>query len=299
MENRVNSITRTAARIYGTLSGLGGDSSDVLSRLLPFFEPILRPEQGKRFLPEEFAEAVRAKWRWNFNTDIVEVFAPRLEELGWLTRTSNSTEAASFIVSLPSNILDADVENTAAQELRSQAEAFKAFAEELSPLTAIPLSVDEFEEILIEWLLYVEAYNENVTDFKLTYRQDDSGTLRQEVEIPRASPLSDEQIFLCARYVDDAIKNDSAAGDILARIASIGLLTEVVQDFVRPTAPIETTNLVVYLDSPVALELLGVSGNAARANIKPVIDELKRIGASVRIFGQSVEEQSSGAFAIS
>ena len=52
----------------------------------------------------------------------------------------------------------------------------------------------------------------------------------------------------------------------------------------------ESSNLAVYLDAPVAMELLGVSGKAARENTEPVIAELHRIGASVRIFGQSVHE---------
>ena len=77
---------------------------------------------------------------------------------------------------------------------------------------------------------------------------------------------------------------------MLARIASIGLLTEVVQDFVKPNTPVENSNLTVYLDAPVAMEFLGVSGKASRENTEPVIVELQRIGASVRIFGQSVDE---------
>lgn len=99
-----------------------------------------------------------------------------------------------------------------------------------------------------------------------------------------------KRFFLCARFVAHAINSDPDASETLARIASIGLLTEVVQDFVKPNTPVETSNLIVYLDAPVAMELLGVSGRAARENIEPAVAELKRIGASVRIFGQSVEE---------
>ena len=107
---------------------------------------------------------------------------------------------------------------------------------------------------------------------------------------PRTTTLTDEESFLCARFVEDAIKTDPEASETLARIASIGLLTEVVQDFVKPDTPIETSNLTVYLDAPVAMEFLGVSGRAARDNTAPVIGELRRIGAKVRIFGQSVNE---------
>ena len=119
---------------------------------------------------------------------------------------------------------------------------------------------------------------------------DPSGILRRVVDVPRTTKLSEEESILCARFVEHAIRNDPDASETLARIASIGLLTEVVQDFVKPNTRVESSDLVVYLDAPVAMELLDVSGKAARENTFPIITELKRIGARIRIFNQSVEE---------
>ena len=192
----------------------------------------------------------------------------------------------------PGELQGVEAEATAESELRAVSEQFQAFAQELSPLTSIPRTVEEFEDILIEWLLYIEAYSEKNLEFTIRTTKDASGTLRQVVDVPRTTNLKDEERFLCARFVESAVNSDPKAAETLARIASIGLLTEVVQDFVKPVTPVETSNLVVYLDAPVAMELLGVSGKAARENTEPVVAELKRIGANVRIYGQSIHEIS-------
>jgi hypothetical protein len=286
----VKTLTRSAARVYGALSALGDGSTDVLERLLPFFDPILRPKQGTRLDLDAFAKEVRETYKWNFNTDIVEVFIPRLVDAGWLTPDDPNIKQTTYTISLPDQILEPDTEASVNEQLRQIAEKFKAFSESLSPLTAIPREVEEFEDILIEWLLYVEAFSEQNLDFKIEIRKDNSGKLRQVVEVPQTTSLKDEEKFLCARFVQHAISTDPAAAEVLARIASIGLLTEVVQDFVKPNTPVETSSLVVYLDAPVALELLGVSGKSARENTIPIVSELQRIGVNIRIFGQSVDE---------
>ena len=84
----------------------------------------------------------------------------------------------------------------------------------------------------------------------------------------------------------------------LSRIASIALLTDVVQDFSKPTSAVKTTDLVIYFDAPVALNYLGVSGRAAQENIEGLVGSLKQIGTTVRIFRLSVEELAHALHAV-
>ena len=53
---------------------------------------------------------------------------------------------------------------------------------------------------------------------------------------------------------------------------------------------IQNTDLVVYLDAPAAMELLGLSGLDAKANIELVVNELIRVGSTIRIYSKSIEE---------
>lgn len=295
----VKSLTRTTARVYGTLTALGTESSDVLEKLIPFFDPILRPNHGQRLDVVGFAAEVRQTYKWNFNTDIVEVFIPRLVDAGWLVPDNPDIEQTTYTITAPEDDAGTGEAGAGADaELRAIAGEFRDFARVLSPLTAIPKDIEEFEDILIEWLLYVEAFSEHNIEFQTSISRDGDGKLHSYVSVPRTTSLTDEEEFLCARFVEHSINSDPKTAEILTRIASIGLLTEVVQDFIKPNTPVETSNLVVYLDGPVALELLGVSGKAARENTQPIISELQRIGASVRLFGQSIDEMRTSLQAV-
>jgi len=286
----VKQLTRSAVRIYGALSALGNGSGNVMESLLPFFDPILRQHNGGKLDPNVIATAIRNTYKWNFNADVVEAFVPYMEKHGWLRADVPGNTHTTYTI----NVEEDDTQDTSIHrvesDLKNIASDFKTFSESLSPLTTIPREVEEFEDILVEWLLYVEAFSEKSIEFTSGFKSDESGKLVKKIEIPRPTSLRDEEQFLCARFVQHAIEHDDGKAEVLARIASIGLLTEVVQDFVKPVTSVEKTNLVVYLDAPVAMELLGVSGTASKENTAPVVSELVRMGASVRIFGQSVEE---------
>ena len=286
----VKELTRSAVRIYGALTALGNDSGNVLESLLPFFDPILRKYDGQRLSPDDIASDIRDTYKWNFNTDLVETFVPYLERQGWVVADIPESQDTSYTIRMDDNGGTDEATENVEVELRRIAVQFKELSEALSPLTAIPRDVEEFEDILVEWLLYAEAFSEQNLEFKTGLSTDASGTMRHVVEIPPTTSLRDEEQFLCAKFVKHAIEANDGSAETLARIASIGLLTEVVQDFVKPVSAVEQTDLIVYLDAPVALEFLGVSGKSARENTVPVIEELARIGASVRVFGQSLDE---------
>lgn len=283
-------LNRSAVRIYGALSALGQSNGNVLESLLPFFDPVLRQHNGGKLDPDLIAAAIRETYKWNFNTDLVETFTPLLVRQGWLVADIPGGKDTTYTITLSDNP-DADASTETVEiELRRIATQFKEFSEALSPLTTIPRDVEEFEDILVEWLLYVEAFSERNVEYKAGVRPDAAGKMRHSVEVPSSTSLRDEEKFLCARFVKDAIENDQSSSVVLSRIAAIGLLTEVVQDFVKPVTSIDRTDLIVYLDAPVAMELLGLSGKLAAENTAPIINELIRIGASIRIFGQSLDE---------
>lgn len=288
-------LTRTAVRVFGALSALGNGNGNVMESLLPFFVPILRKHVGEKLNPNVIAAEVRDTYKWNFNADLVEAFAPLLEKQGYLVADIPGRNDTTYTVAAEGG--ESDDGSSVDGELRDIATKFKEFSESLSPLTAIPKDVEEFEDTLVEWLLYVEAFSEKSIEFTVGYKPDEAGKIVRKLEIPRTTSLRDEEQFLCARFVQHMIKEDQGGAEILARIASIGLITEVVQDFISPSTSVDKTNLVVYIDAPVAMELMGVSGAAAKDNVEPIIKELIRMGASVRIFGQSIEEikQNLGA----
>jgi hypothetical protein len=95
---------------------------------------------------------------------------------------------------------------------------------------------------------------------------------------------------MCARFVQHLMKRRADFVPHLVRLSSIALLTEVVEDFLKPTHVEGRTNLTVVLDAPLALDLLGCSGKAFKDDISTVVAALKEIGATFIIFPESCVE---------
>ncbi len=285
----MKNLTRTAVNVFAVIEDFRQGSSDILAGLTPFFEPLLSEARGKIFDPSEFASIVRATYKWNFTSDIAEEFVPRFVSLGWLTADDPNRDNGPYTITTEDRAVT-EKESLILARFDEIAQDFKEFAEGLSPLTALNRTAEDYKDMLIEWLLYVDAYSEANLDFEITTEKSKSGKLYQKVDIPRTTSLQNDDEYLCARFVEDAIKRDGQISETLCKVASVGLLTEVVQDFVRPSTAIQSSDLVVYLDAPIAMELIGVSGKAAQENILPIVKTLQSIGISVRIFSISIDE---------
>lgn len=288
----MKALTQRALRVFSVLEDYRAGSPDILDALLPFFEPIISRYTGTILNQAEFAEKVRQAYHWNFTADIVEELIPRFKNKGWVEEVSSTGEAATYRVTYDESAASYPThEDTNTIEILSSiATQFGDFVTHLSPLTTFDKSEEELADILVEWLISIDAYTEDVLLRHVTKVAPTEGILELNMELEDSSTLENEEKYLCARFVKHMFDNSSPFIPALCKIASIGLLTEVVQDFQKPITSVSKTNIVISLDAPVALDLLGVSGNLAAENIRPIINKLQEIGAKARIFRVSVDE---------
>ena len=285
-------LTKRTLRVFSVLEQYGEGSTDPLDALLPFFEPILASFSGNFYDPELFAEQVRSQLHWNFTRDIAEELCAPFLKRGWLAKETQSNSNVIYKVTHePSHADEAQIQHNIETRLKEITLKFRAFIDELSPLTSFSRTDEELADILVEWLVSIDAYSEDVLQYSVrSGKQNASGKLGFSVYIPDTCSLQEEEKFLAARFVKNLFDTDSQFTTDLCKIASVGLLTEVVQDFHKPSSSVKKTDLTVYLDAPVAMDLLGVSGKAAKANIEPIIKEFTNIGGRLRIFGITLNE---------
>lgn len=285
-------LTQRALRVISVLEAYRAGSHDILDAILPFFEPILANFNGKILEPQEFADHVRQAYRWNFTADIVEELIPRFEDRKWVERIPDTGKTPVYRVIYDNPVATAPGPNEIeiGEVLSAAADEFRKFIDGVSPLSGFSRSKDELSELLVEWLVSIDAYSEEVLRYQATRTTHSTGQLGIDVELPDTSPLGSEERYLCARFVKHLCEIGSPFAKDLCKIASVGLLTEVIQDFHQPITKVDKTSVAVYLDGPVALDLLGVSGRAAAENIRLLVSKLQAIGASIRIYRVSVEE---------
>jgi hypothetical protein len=279
----MSAVTRHALRVYSALAELKGNSEDILDALIPFFEPVLEVMNGKVFDPALFAVGVQKLYRWRFTADIAENFIPRLVRKGFLVRHTGSGRQGVYTVRFVPQPVSNDL--PISEVLNQIVEEFVQFPPRISDLLTYSRSREQLADILIRFLVSMDAYGDAAFAMeveRLKLGADERSTLAGLDE--GGTPLAKDDRYMCARFVQHLCTEHPEFVPHLARLASIGLLTEVVEDFVKPLQPPGKVNLTIAVDAPLALDFLGCSGKALQQDVRLIFDALKGIGCSFVVF---------------
>ncbi|MGX1163815.1 hypothetical protein AB7M16_000081 [Bradyrhizobium sp. USDA 372] len=280
----MSNVTRRALRVYMALSELKRDSGDVLDALVPFFEPILAVMHGKVFDPELLAKGAQKLYHWRINRDIAEAFIPRLTKKGYVQRKANGVYVVDY--QQPADAKVDDISNI----LEKIIDEFEKFPPRVTDLLNYHRSREELTEILIRFLLSLDAYGEAAFAAQVDrmVSEEERQVLDQLEE--GGKPLPNDDRYMSARFVRQMCTNKPEYVPHFARLASIALLTEVVEDFIKPTQPATNVNLTVVLDGPVALDYLGCSGKQMEDDVRSIIDSLRGIGCTIVVYPMTIGE---------
>lgn len=282
-------VTRRALRVYSALSELKGGDQDVLSALIPFFEPILQVMNGKVFDPHIFAAGVRKLYKWRFTGDIAEAFVPRLQKQGYLKRLTSSGKGNVWGVQYsPTNEDGAQSITSAFKQIVDE---FEKFPPRVTDLLTYNRSRDELEDILIRFLVSMDTYGEGAYLPQLGELEPNGEAREILADLEEGGkPLDPGDRYMCARFIASLLKTRPDLAPHLSRLSSIGLLTEVVEDFLKPTVTEAKVELTIALDAPIALDFLGCSGKNFKDDIRAVVRAMQSIGAKFIVFPTSCVE---------
>ncbi len=286
----MSNVTRRALRVYAALNELRGNENDVLDALIPFFEPILAVMNGTVFDPYVFSAGVRRLYRWRFTGDIASTFIPRLERKGILKRRASSGNETIWVV----HFTDPQGDGTPPAILTAFEriiDEFEQFPPKVTDLLSYKKSRDELKDILIRFLVMMDTAGEGAFAPQLGDLEPGAEARALIAKLDEGgTPLDPNDRYMCARFVQYLMKKKREFVPHLIRLSSIGLLAEVVEDFLKPTTTETKTDLTVILDAPIALDLLGCSGKALKDDIATVVSALKKVGATFIVFPISCTE---------
>jgi hypothetical protein len=239
---------------------------------------------GKVFDPELLAKGAQKLYRWRINRDIAEAFIPRLAKKGYLQRKANGVYVVDY--RQPADAKVDDISNI----LEKIIDEFEKFPPRVTDLLNYDRSREELTEILIRFLLSLDAYGEAAFAAQVDRMasEDERQVLDQLEE--GGKPLPNDDRYMSARFVKQMCSKKPEYVPHFARLASIALLTEVVEDFVKPTQPATNVNLTVVLDGPVALDYLGCSGKQMQDDVRSIIDSLRGIGCTIVVYPMTIGE---------
>lgn len=283
-----------ALRAAEMLRSFGGNTGNPLNALLSFLQPLLEDRDGQRFDPKEFAAAVRAAYGWNFTEDVADGFRRSLRDNGWLKTSFDETGKPRMDEGKPVLVVacpprnDQQFDQPIDGAIERITSSFKTFlADEGMPVAGV-YSDDDHIITEIVWHL-VESFGQNLHGGDITDGPDDHATEEGK---------SDQRSYQVGRFVRNVEAIGGAMSADFERIAAVGLLAELAQDFAKPTTRVEKSKVAVYLDSPIAHDLLGISGMQTAEQTRSVITRLKDMGASISIFDQSIKEMKVSLWTI-
>lgn len=280
-------VTRRALRVYVALSELKADGGgDVMDALIPFFEPILEKMHGTIFVPKLLAAGAQKLYRWRINQDIAEHFIPKLVKRGYLKRHGPARDGI-YTVECPAQP-DTNLAGIS-EVVRKIVDEFEKFPPRVTDLLNYHKSREHLTDILIRFVVSLDAYGEAAFVAEVNRLAIEEEAILGQLEEGEGELPSDDR-YMCARFVRQMCRERPEFVPHFARLAGIGLLTEVVEDFVKPVNQEKSTNLTLVLDGPIALDYLGCSGPQYQQDVGTVVDALRAIGCSVVVYPKTIYE---------
>lgn len=180
---------------------------------------------------------------------------------GWLT--NNGDLRGPLYVNLPDPLAN-DSNNQTIEQLKLLGEAFRAYANELSPISVLPADDIECATIILRFSVRINA-TEN------------------------SERLTTDQDYLCARFLEHINDNDSSLSGLLGSLSALGFLAFISEDFCKPQSS-RASELKVIVDGPVLLDYLECSGKARAEAPQKLFENLRSMGCSITTFTHCVRE---------
>jgi hypothetical protein len=251
---------------------------DIISGLLPFFEPLLVKYNGQLFDKGAFMNDVLNSLTWAITSDIADQIIGRMIKKGWLTRELPANDQV-YHVSLPDS--SKVIEETNVSRLEEVSDAFDYFLDTL-PKRPSNLSTGQARtEMLLEWL---------VASFSQPQNTDDNSDGEHKGR-PKSELRHQAESHLCARFALWLSRMNPSLAQYLAEIGGAVILTEVIFHFRKPTFKRRSVSqLVVLVDAPLLMDYLGLSGPVLKESAAHIIDKFREVGATIGCFGHSRDE---------
>ena len=232
---------------------------------------------------------MRKLYRWRFTGDIAAQFVPRLERKGYLRKEAETRDGTVWVVqyTLPKEAESKSILGA----LKSIIDDFEGFPPRVTDLLSYDRTREQLEDILIRFLVSMDSVGEGAYSPELGELDPGGSTTDLLSQLEEGGrPLEPDDRYMCARFVRHIIKEKPEVVTHLVRLASIALLTEVVEDFLKPVQVADKSDLTILLDAPIALDYLGCSGYALKDDIQTVILSLQAIGVKVIVLPASCAE---------
>ncbi|MES9827411.1 MAG: hypothetical protein ABW201_04020 [Candidatus Thiodiazotropha sp.] len=276
---------------YAFLAQATRGEGDLFSGLAPIFKPIAKIHAGKTFDASEFSKLVDELYGLKVHPWAVDDLIPRLENAGLLLRTQHTEEMHEYVYAEITEEFDAVTE----KDIKYVIQRFVEFAKPILQQNRLPVDEVALEEGFLSQLVDMSFVSILLKPDRT--KEDARGTGTITLKKPKEQAEWEEHIstrakvdVLCASFIVDVYHNDEGLYDLIMRIATGAIISEVVLNLQDPGETVSLKGLNVMLDAPFLMSALNLSSEEAHTFAVEICDQLRDKEAALIAFEHSIDE---------
>ncbi|KKK73219.1 hypothetical protein LCGC14_2896010, partial [marine sediment metagenome] len=245
---------------YSFLAQTSRGEGDLLQGLTPIFKPIAKSHANEKFQPEEFAAIIDSLYGIKVHHWAIEDLIPRLESAGIIYKVKITDEIEQYHYSE----IQEEFNEVTEKDIKHVTEAFVAFSNPILEFHGLAIDSETLEDAFlnqlvdmdfISILLKPDRSKEDSKSNKTISLKKSKDQEEWENEISARSKID----VLAASFIIDTHKTKPKLYDLIMRVATGALLSEVILNIQDPEVDVSLDGLSIILDTPFLMSYLDLS----------------------------------------
>jgi len=268
---------------YAFVSDALRETDDLVTGLMPLFAPIAQDLANEQFSPLKLCTELRERYGLIVPTEAASYMESRLVRAGFLARRTVGSHDATFFWKWVDDKRQnrPDLENICDRLLS----AFRKYCDEKRDLFNKTFSDDEFFDSIFDYFLQDEKELQKAREL-LESNEDGQAIWQRSVTF-------NESVYVASQFLRWLEIEDEELFQDSAEVANAVIVSEVVLEFQEPSfSKDKASDLTIFLDTPICLNILGCSGGAQEDSAKYIVECFQKLGVKTWVFQHSIEEMS-------
>lgn len=267
------------------------DDNDLISGLTPIFKPIAKLKAGNVFDPEEFSSLLNELYGLKVHPWAVQELIPRMVQADLLLCTSERDGIVQYIYAE----INEDFDEITEADIRDVIHQFISFSVPILDGLGYEVNKLELENGFLNQLIDMDFISIMLKPDRTVEDKKSKSTLslRKDPEVEDwEKKISKDSKFevLSAAFIIDAYHKNQALYDLLMRITTGALLSEVVLNIQDPGKTVSLKGLFVVLDTSFLMSYMDLTSEEAHIAATEICDLLVVNGAELLVYDHTIDE---------
>lgn len=276
---------------YAFLAQATRGEGDLFSGLTPIFKPIAKLNAGKKFEPEGFAQLVNDLYGLKVHPWAIEDLIPRLEKSGLIHKVQMSPDIHELVYSE----IQEEFNEVTDKDIKFAIQRFVEFSTKILNQNNLPVDSKALEDGFLSQLVDMSFVSILLKPDRT--KEDKRGRSTLSFKKPKDQSEWEDEIsarskveVLCAAFIVDVYHNDKQLYDLIMKIATGAILSEVILNIQDPGETPKLDGLNVAIDTPFLMSILDLTSEESHQFATEICDQIRNKGAHIITYSHSVEE---------